>query len=166
MEKNNKKNTYGELLSLLHTKAEADHFISQIDILSQSLFTKKTSLKDKTNELFSSDMATSLIEAWKQDGIDGKNIIELQNYLGELKEVIKHTPILNITIAFKPKQATTQRIFDWVQSRLKKPVFLDIKVEKQIIGGAIIEFHGRYFEYSLHKALSEKMFALSDKDSK
>ncbi len=157
MEKKDKKNSFSDIAVWLHTKNEADIFLTQIDILSESLFTKKVSVKEKVSELFSSEIAAFLTDSWKNAGIDGKNMIELHNYLAAMKETIKHLPVLTITIAFKPKQTTTQRIFDWVHNRLKTPLLLNIKVEKQIIGGAIIEFHGKYLEYTVHKTLVEKI---------
>src|SRR3989338_4502999 len=147
MESNNNKPWLNDILSQFHTKAEADHFLTQMDFLSESLFSNKTDLKEKMDELFSSEIVLSLNNAWKQAGLDSKNIIELQRFLDEIKHSIKHTKIMNITIAFRPKQQTIQRIYDWIAVRFKRPILLNIKVEKQIIGGAIIEFQCKYFEY-------------------
>lgn len=157
MEINDKNNNLKHLISLLHTKKEADQFLTQVDILSELLFTNKAPLTETVTQLFSSDIAVYLKEMWKNAAIDGENILQLQNYLTELKESIKNTPVLNITIAFKPKQRTTQRIFDWVQSKIKQPILLNIKVEREIIGGAVIEFHGKHFEYTIHKSLVENI---------
>lgn len=157
----NKKPLVADILSLLHTKVEADHFLTQMDLLSESLFSNKTSLKEKMNEFFSSEVVLSLTNIWQQAGIDINNIIELQHFLAEIKDSIRRTPVINLTIAFKPKEKTIQRIFEWVSFRLKSPILLNINVEKQIIGGAIIEFKGKYFEYTIHKVLEEKMASIS-----
>ncbi len=162
MESVNKKTWLFDILFQLQTKNEADHFLSQTSTLIDSLFNKNINVKDKMDELFPSDMVMSLQNAWKEAGIDTKNIIEIQHFLEELKEVVKHTPVINVTIAFKPKEQTIRRIHAWIASHIKTPLMLNIKVEKEIIGGAIIEFKGKYFEYTVHKALNETIATLSN----
>lgn len=145
----------GDILSQLHTKTEADHFLSQISILSESLFSSRSNFKDKLIDIFSSDLVLSIKNGIKESQIDEKNSIEIQHYLEEIIESIKAVPIINITLAFRPKQTTTQKIYDWIALRLKRPILLNFKVEKQIIAGAIVEFKGKYFEYTIHKSLKE-----------
>lgn len=164
MEPKENKNYPADILALLHTKAETDHFIQQIDSLSESLFSKKTDVKGKMNELFSSEMVVTIEHTCRTIGLDITNIIALQHFLSQLKDVIKKTPNVCVTLAFKPNQKITQRIYDWLCFRLKQRVIIDVKVEKHLIGGAIIEFQGKHYEYSLHIALSEKLLALSKND--
>lgn len=155
MELNTEKPWIIEIVAQLHTKLEADHFLVQLSDLSESLFNSKINFKDKLNALFSSDFSVSILNGIKEAKIDENNRIEVQNYLEQITESIKKTPVINITVAFRPKQSTTQKIYDWISLRLRKPVLLNFKVEKQIIAGAIIEFKGKYFEYTLHKSLNE-----------
>lgn len=144
-----------DILSQVHTTSEADHFLSQITALSESLFNNKTLFKEKLEELFPSELSISIMNGIRESGFNLDNSIELQHYFENITNFVKQAPVINITIAFRPKQKTTQKIYDWISLRLKRPVLLNIKVEKQIIGGAIIEFNGKYLEYTIHRTLNE-----------
>jgi F0F1-type ATP synthase delta subunit len=155
MELNTQKPWISDIVAQLHTKLEADNFLIQLSDLSESLFNNKINFKDKLNTLFSSDLSLSILNGIKEANIDENNRIEIQHYLEQISDSVKKTPIINITLAFRPKQSTTQKIYDWLSLRLRKPVLLNFKVERQIIAGAIIEFKGKYFEYTVHKSLNE-----------
>ncbi len=156
-----KQKWISEIISILKTKSDADIFLSHVEQLSDSIYNNKTTLKEKMKDLFPSEMTETLNQSLKKAGVDTNNIIEIQQFLDELKNSIKKTPVINLTIAFKPKQQSIQRIYDWVSLKLKRAILLNFTIEKQIIGGAIVEFHGKYFEYTIHKALNEKIPALT-----
>ncbi len=146
-----------DFIDLLRTKAEADHFCTQVEALSESLYSKKTKIKEKIEGIFNADMNNLLLKKFKNSDIAITNAIAVQKFLTELKDEIKKVPIIHITLSFDPKQSTVERIYTWISFNLKKSIFIDIKLDHQIVGGAIIEFEGKYFDYTLKKIITDKM---------
>lgn len=61
---------------------------------------------------------------------------------------------LTLRIAVKPTKELAWKIRSWLEKNLGEKVDLDFIVEPNLIGGAIIEFRGRYGDYSVLKKIS------------
>ena len=66
--------------------------------------------------------------------------------LDKLKQAALAMPVVRLTLAFEPNK-------DWIVKAVGRAVILDIRVDKSILGGAIIENQGKYGDYSLRKII-------------
>jgi len=58
-----------------------------------------------------------------------------------------------MTLAYRPEKRILLQIQEWLKRELRNPPKLKIKVDPKIIGGAVIEFKGRYKDFSMRKML-------------
>lgn len=151
------KDILNECIESLRTKGEADHFCIQLDTLSESLYSKKININEKIEELFSTDMRNILVKSLKKLDIKMTDVIKIQKFVTDIREQIKQTAVIHITLSFRPKQSTIQRIYTWISFNLKIPIFIDIKLDPQIIGGAIIEYKGKYLDYTIRSIINERI---------
>ncbi len=78
--------------------------------------------------------------------------------LSQMKKTLLGLPIVKLEIAFSPSEEFLQKISNWMEKNLGKKVILDVTVNPKIIGGAIIEYQGKWRDFSLVKKLKEKTF--------
>lgn len=146
---------YTEIVNLLPTKYAVDNFLAEIDLLMESLFTTKTDISEKMSKVFPAEKKNAIENSCHQNGIDVKNYISVQRFLLDLKEYLKNLPMVNLTLAFNPKEEIIRRISSWFSYKLNTNVILHITVDSELIGGAIIGFNGKYIDGSLKKIVHD-----------
>jgi F0F1-type ATP synthase delta subunit len=62
---------------------------------------------------------------------------------------------LELVLAFEPDGKLVEKISRKVEEALGRGITMNIKVDKSILGGAVIFFDGRYYNGSLRKKLEE-----------
>ena len=72
--------------------------------------------------------------------------ISLNSYLSKIPKVI-------LTIAFKPSGEFLKTLSFWFEKNLGKKVVCDIRVREEIIAGALVEYRGKYKDYSRAKLI-------------
>lgn len=157
MEKNINQNNFSELTDILLTKSEADHLKELVDNLSEALFSNKIKIEQKIDEIFPNHFKTILLKFIAKNNVNLEDTIGIQRFLRTLKEYLQDVVTVNLTLAFSPKIQTVRRVYTWFSFQLKQPLLLDITVDKTIIGGAIIDYSGVHFEYTIHKVLEQQL---------
>lgn len=76
-------------------------------------------------------------------------------FLHLLKKDLISLPKAKIEIAFEPVQSTLNKISEWFEKKLGKRVVLDIVINPKIVGGAKIEYNGKWRDFSLIKKIHE-----------
>jgi len=71
----------------------------------------------------------------------------------KLKEKLKSLPIFSLTIGFEPTEEFKEKLVHWIKENVEKKAVLDLKIDKEILGGAIISWQGKYKNYSLSEKL-------------
>ncbi len=128
------------LYSLVTTKADIDTIIGEIDILSDSLF--RTGEADFEHTLKTKiRLATAKFFADKRD--------DLEN----LKTQLLSAKIVKLTLAFEAKTSDAENILAWLRKNIDPNCVLDLAYDKTILGGAVIEFEGKYMDMSLRKQM-------------
>ncbi len=148
---------YSDLLSHIKTVDQARELTSEIDVLLDSLFKTENNAFDKalnSVSVVTSQMLKSALGGLK-DNINLGDKTKIQEYLIGIKEEIQKFKTLKLSLAFEPSEHTIDNLFAWVIQNLGSYVILDIDVDKKILGGAIIEYEGRYEDLSLKKRVEE-----------
>lgn len=144
-----------DITHIVQTKDEAIQLQIEIANLIEALFSNKPfeELVDEQIQYGKKEKLTSLL--WKYN-IDIKNILQTQHFLQEVKDIIATLPIVTVTIAFSPKKQQITTFSTLLYMHIKKPVLLDIFVDKLLIGGVIIAYNGIYKDYSVKRQVEEK----------
>jgi F0F1-type ATP synthase delta subunit len=147
--------TPADILVLIRIKDEANEFQKQLDNLLNVLFTD-TPFETLLREHISYEKQEKLLTLFSKEHINTKQLAEVQACIQEIKKNIAKIPVLTLAIAFPPQQKLLEIIATWFMVNTKKPVLLDIAVNKSLIGGAVIEYKGLFKDYSLKRILEEK----------
>lgn|GEM_PF-1830370 len=146
-----------EITDFIKTKDDAFRFMDKIDGVIADLFTVKVKIEDILEKKLSYHEKQLIIDLAKKNDIAITDIVPFQQFLMRLKEYIHSLPNIEISLAFDPKKETIDRIADWFRENIKKEVFLDLKVDVTIMGGALIGSNGLFKDYSLRKTMRDTL---------
>jgi len=143
------------IIEIIKTKQEAVMLQKQLDQLLTSIYANKPFEEIAAEEL-TFEKKEKLFDLIRYYRIDIRDHSHLQTFLQELKTVIQQVPIVALSLAFYPKQELIAAISTWFLAHIKKPFLLDITVNEALLGGTVVAFNGKYFDYSLKKILEDK----------
>lgn len=144
------------LLENVFTKEDILFLLAQISHLQKIVFKKEGLLSEKAKEEISQNLYHLILEAEKRGKVSSNQKNQF-DFLEELKKEFSQMPVLKMQIAFSPSQETIRKISKYLEKELGKKFILDIIVNPEIIGGAILEYQGKYLNLSLAKEF-EKLF--------
>lgn len=146
---------YSDVLRWVKTTEHARDILSEIEILLDSLFKTDANTFEKALRSISILTSQTLKEAFQKDNISLDDKTTIKEYLVGLREQIQKLKTLKLTLAFESSEYTIDNLFNWISKNLLTGIILEIKTDKSIIGGAVIELEGKYKDYSLRKTLEE-----------
>jgi F0F1-type ATP synthase delta subunit len=145
-----------KLAEKIITKEDLIFILEQIEIAKDLLF--------KQPEIFLSEKLKGKVsEGFKREieNLEKKekyiSVAEFSEFFDRLKETLLKTPIVKLEIAFEPRESFILEMREWFKKNLGKRVILDIFVNSKIVGGAKIEYQGKWKDYSLAKKI-EKIY--------
>ena len=81
----------------------------------------------------------------------------LGNFFAELSEFLNGVDKITLTLAFEPSLDFQKEIALWLEKNLGNKVVADFVVDEKIIGGLVIECHGKYKDYSKAQEIESQM---------
>ena len=84
----------------------------------------------------------------------------LGNFLIDLSKFLDGIEKITLTLAFVPTAGFQREIAVWLSENLGKKVVADFVVNSEIIGGLIIEYNGKYKDYSKAAEIEPRKAAL------
>lgn len=145
----------------IHTKEDLESLLDQLNTFSLEIYRGDGSDINKIlEEKFDFRLAEFMRDEMKNAGIkiksDGEGISstqldQLRDLVTELQNSIRTVPNLQLVLAFKPTEAFIKKLFNWVESNIGEGIVLDIILDKNIFGGAVVTFNGKYNDYSVLK---------------
>lgn len=137
-----------QIYSEIQTKEDFKLVNNELDLLESGLYKKgKASFEEilaGSIRKSTANMISNLLTIKNQKEV----ITELKNQLAMVK-------FMELTISFEPSTKTINKISSLVKSSISPNIALDIKIDKEIIGGAVISYNGKYLDFSLKKKLEE-----------
>lgn len=146
---------YSDILRRIKTVDQARELNSEIDILLDNLFKTETNAFEKELNSISAVNSQMLKEILIRNYGSFENKAMIKEYLIGLKEEIQKLKVLKLSLAFEVSKNSIDNLFTWVLKNQGVGIILDIKTDKSLLGGVIIEFNGKYKDLSLRKALEE-----------
>ncbi len=135
-------------MSLVSTKDDFNIIDGEINILSESLFklgqnSFESALKNSVSKETSEIVSKLVLENDKKEVISS------------LKEILKKAEFVELVVAVELSSKFTTKIASLVKKSISQNAVLDIKVDKNVIAGAIFSFRGKYLDLSINKKLEE-----------
>jgi F0F1-type ATP synthase delta subunit len=143
-----------DLSKLFKTKVQADDFSSSLDQIIRAIYSADFNFEQNLLQHFGQTTSDELLRLYKSQNNAIQNPGLIKQFLEAIKDQISKLPVLNLTLAFPPRENTLKVITSWFMLNLKKQVLLSIKVDPTLIGGAYIDFNGKHFEYSIQNKVS------------
>jgi hypothetical protein len=132
----------GELIFYLKTKEALTYFLHRIDSALMDLSTAPE--LSRLNAYFTMKemaMISSTV----------KNITDFQG----LKEELSRAEVFTIKLAFRPSAFFENILIDTVIKSTPQACVVQILTDRHIMGGAVVDFKGKYRDYSLKSAVEE-----------
>ncbi len=107
-------------------------------------------LKGKTREEF-----RRFVEKLEKENSFFRSPDQQLSFFRNLKKNLKKTPQLKLEIAFQPSIEFLLKIKQWFKEKNQREVILDLSVNPEVVGGAIIEYQGKYRNLSVGKKIDE-----------
>jgi F0F1-type ATP synthase delta subunit len=144
------------LLERIFTKEDIISLKEDISKIQKVIFSKSGTLSEKAKGIVKKELFEFILEAERQGEIDF-NSQEQFEFLENLKIKLDSLPLLKMTLAFSPTQSTIEKISQFLENKLGKKIILDISYNPEILGGAILEYRGKYLNLSLAKNLEKSL---------
>ena len=142
---------YSDILKSIKTTNDAQELLNEIDTLLSSLFQAQNQGLEQTLREIRVNTANYLRQSFT--ALNDRD--KINNFLIKLKEKLHGMKILKISLSFEASQNSIDNLFNWVLKNLGVGIILNIKTDKSLLGGTIIEFEGRYKDLTLKKKLEE-----------
>lgn len=137
---------YSDFINIISTKHDLNILLAEIDMLSAALFKTNEKAFNETLENKVRKKVADIILFRVEKGADKKSL------LSELNSWARSVPIIELTIAFEPTVKVVERVSQWVRMNVGEAV-IDYKIDRRIMGGAVIVFKGKIIDCSLIKKI-------------
>ena len=130
-----------EILQLVRTTDDRDQMIDDIDEFEKAQFlggNRKDGLYKKIN--------SENLKILRQYADDPEALKKLRNDLLDLE-------IVRVTISYEPSVSTVDMVSSWARENLKRDVLVSFDIDKNIEGGAVISFRGKYANLTIKDQL-------------
>jgi F0F1-type ATP synthase delta subunit len=137
------------------TKEDLIFFLDQINLAEQFLFKERNiPLTEKLRGKVSEDFK-GFIEKLERENVITRDVEKNRIFFENLKNYLLKIPQIKIEIAFKPSRIFVEKISLWLEKNFGEKIIVDLYFNPEIVGGAIVEYKGKYLNYSLEKKIDE-----------
>jgi F0F1-type ATP synthase delta subunit len=142
-----------EILSLCRTRREAMDLIEALDEVLVTSYKINVNLNEHMRAVFPYTTYDTMMLLIRDHEIDIKDAHILYKFLHGIKDIVTHLPTVVLSLAFTPTPRFLDRISGWLFENFKEPILLDLVIDQELAGGAVVAFKGLYKDYSLRKRL-------------
>jgi F0F1-type ATP synthase delta subunit len=137
------------------TKEDLIFFLDQINLAEQFLFKERNiPLTEKLRGKVSEDFK-GFIEKLEKENVITRDVEKNRIFFENLKNYLLKITQIKIEVAFKPSRRFIEKISLWLEKNFGEKIIVDLYFNPEIVGGAIIEYKGKYLNYSLAKKIDE-----------
>ncbi len=141
------------LMSLLTTREDVYALEEKLENLYTLIGKVNTTLEPKIKDILDYNTFNAFLEDFKNLRLQPNNQTDLENYIDFIKKKIEKINYLKLTLAITPSKELIDEIFYWINKNIGQDVVLDLTVDKRLIAGSIIEYGGRFKNYSIQAKL-------------
>jgi len=143
---------FENLLEKIVTKEELIEILEQIEEIRSQIFKDNSIKRNKKNQARNNSFLLKYLK-----NLEFKNPLEKESFLLKLSENLKQLPELKLEIAFEAKQDFLKYLAQWLKEQTNQKIILNVIVKPEIVGGVILEYQGKRFDFSLAKKIDETL---------
>lgn len=145
---------YKGLIDLILTTEDVSKLSEEIDILLKGLYHVESSeFEQKLREEVRMRVAGEIRKLI--GGSVGQGKEEVKGILASAYKAVCDLPILKLILAFEPSEVVINDISRWARVNLEKGILIDLSMDRNILGGAVIIYRGKFYDFSVRKRLHE-----------
>lgn len=145
-----------DLSDFCTTKAQAADFSSRLENVVQQIYATDFNLDNCLLEQFGIQKKDKFSTLLRDNEVNIEANSELQGFIHKVIEKVNSLPVVDLTLAFEPDQSTLRDLSEWFILNNKQVLF-EIKIDKEIIAGAIIDYNGKHKDFSARSTF-ERIF--------
>lgn len=144
-----------EIIKKIITKEDFLILLEEIEQIENMVFKNtKIPLSERAKGKISEELRGFIKELEKEKSF--LNLPQKQfSFFQQLKKNLKKIPQIKLELAFYPSPEFCFLIKKWFQDNLQINLILDIIINPKIAGGVIIEYQGKYGDFSLAKEINK-----------
>lgn len=142
------------MLSTIITSTDVVKAKDKLESLEDSMFTSETEVESLLNKHLSPNEKDSLSLYCQEKKLSLKSKKELEVVIDNLKKDLQGLTEVLITFAYQPSVQSLSLFKNLLSEKTGNNVVLDINTDSSILGGAIIEYKGKFGDYSLNNSFS------------
>lgn len=141
----------------VRTAEDRQTAIAVIEVMMENVFVMDSSKYDEAGINTRPDIAQEIKEKL---GLDSDNsgsagAESTREKLRALKESLQSMPVLRLELAIRPGEAVIDSVCNWVRDNLGSNYVMDIEVDRELIGGAVVVLGGNYINESLERIFDD-----------
>jgi hypothetical protein len=135
-----------ELAECVRTSDERDMFAEGIFQTKRALSgsPKAPEVKALFLDLFNADSASLMYRLYQGEGAQN-----LDAFITRVEAMVLGWPQIRLSLAIRPTERLIKKLHDWLIYSLGEVVVIEFQYEPQLLAGAVMEWQGRYRDYSL-----------------
>src|SRR4030067_2685983 len=137
-----------EILETVRTVEDKRFLTEEIEELAKCLYKKDQNAFNETLEIKVRARVARQIEQTLQEFKGEKSAL-----LEEILQTLNSLRVLELTLAFEPTEVYLRNLSSWVREQVGEDVILDLKYDRNILGGAVVVFAGEERVFSIRKKL-------------
>lgn len=121
--------------------------IEDRNLMLSNLMELRASLASTSEEVRSGSLKAQL------EDISSSSGQPLPQIINQLEDQLKALPICTLTLSYLPTVNQAKDIIHWIRAERKDAMVLKFVRDQSLLGGATIEWQGKYADYSLRRRL-------------
>ncbi len=143
------------VLETIATTEDASELNEQIDRLLTTIYqTERSDIATALDATLSTNISKSIKNYLYKTNTILTNEEEVRLSLKKLQEEVRHANILSLTLAFSPTKKMVTNISQMVKHEFGENILIELSVNPELVGGAVIIYNGKYIDLSLQKKLA------------
>jgi F0F1-type ATP synthase delta subunit len=138
---------------VIATAFERDLLTQFLDQFDQIIFNSQFIVKNFIAEKLQSPLAEFVCSYLTQSG-EGSDALFVQSK--RLRQEVAGLPVITLTVPFRVDQQIASGITAKAREVTGLPVLVELKIDKSLIGGAVVEGNGRVGEYSFRRYFEKR----------
>ena len=138
-----------DLSTIVKTKSQADDLAVNLAAIMQQVYQTNFDPDKVLLDKLGIEVKDKFITLLRDSRIDYKKSADLEKFLEKIAAQLKTMPVLDITLAFEPKEKSLEVLDNWFSLNLKQQYLFEIKIDHSLIAGASIDYKGRHSEFSI-----------------
>lgn len=144
-----------DLSDFFKTKEEALDFSARLKKISEKVFENDFSVEKAFMEQFGIKKKEKFITLLRDNNINTESNSHIGDFFNKVQEKLSSLASVSLTIAFEPTEQTLKFLSEWFLVNTKKQVLFDIKVDRNLVAGALISSNGKYLDFSVRQKFDQ-----------